>query len=61
MRKDTFASMAKTKTITATVTVTEYRVVTNAAKAARMSRGAWLMKAAEEKLSREPKAKTEAA
>ncbi|MDE2105405.1 MAG: hypothetical protein KGL39_49720 [Patescibacteria group bacterium] len=43
----------KTKTITATVTVTEYRRVTAAAKAARMSRGAWLMQAAEEKLARE--------
>jgi len=49
--------MPKTKTITATVTVTEYRLVTDAAKAARMSRGAWLMKAAEEKLSRESEPK----
>lgn len=45
--------MVKTKTITATVTVAEYRAVTAAAKAARMSRGAWLMKAAEEKLARD--------
>ena len=54
--------MPKSKTITATVTAAEYNAVTKAAKAARMSRGAWLMKLAlaeVQKLSRD--AKTEAA